>query len=91
MASETAEFKKGKDSHRLLLLLGLFSLHFSGAFSSSEKRLPSEVCPFLNFKVRLLYSASPVQCCVVSLHLSLWCAVHTATYTAAFLEDQSPG
>ncbi|EDL77709.1 procollagen, type XII, alpha 1, isoform CRA_a [Rattus norvegicus] len=31
-----------------------------------------------------------VQCCVVSLHLSLQCAVHTATNTAAFLEDQFP-
>nr|KAF6341072.1 collagen type XII alpha 1 chain [Myotis myotis] len=29
-----------------------------------------------------------VQCCVVSLRLSLRCAVHTATYAAAFQEDQ---
>lgn len=32
-----------------------------------------------------------VQCCVVSLRLSLRCAVHTATYTAAFREDQLSG
>lgn len=93
MTSETAEFKKGKDFHLLLLLLGLFSLHFSGAFSSSEKHLPSEVCPFLNFKgpARLFCFHYSVQCCVVSLRLSLQCAVHTATCTAAFLDDQSPG
>lgn len=65
MESETAEFKKGK-KNLLLLLLGLFSRHISGAFSSSEKRLPSEVCPFLNFQVQFLHSASP------SLYNAIW-------------------
>lgn len=64
MESETVEFKEGKKN--LLLLLSLFSLHFSGAFFSSEKRLPSEVCPFLNFQVQFLHSASP------SLYNAVW-------------------
>lgn len=40
MASETAEFKKGKDSH-LLLLLALSSLHFSRGWFLFFRETPS--------------------------------------------------
>lgn len=88
MASDPEEFKKGKDLSPLLLLLALFPLHFSGDFSSPEKRPLSEVCLFPSFQVQLLESASPVLYSAVwSLCACLQCAVHTV----AFPEDQSPG
>lgn len=64
---------------------------FPGGFSLVGKRpllLKFVHFPALwsrSFVFSLIHS---VQCCVVSLRLSLRCAVHTATYAAAFQEDQ---
>lgn len=64
---------------------------FSGGFSPPEK-LPLLLrfvhFPALGSSSSVFCLIHSVQCCVVSLRLSLRCAVHTATYIAAFQEDQ---
>lgn len=66
-------------------------LLFSRGFSPPEK-LPL-LLRFVHFSALKCSSfvfclIHSVQCCVVSLRLSLRCAVHTATCPAAFQEDQ---
>lgn len=67
---------------------------FSGCFSPLRETSPSpEVCPFSGSQVqlfRILFNPFR-KCCVVSLRLSLRCAVHTATCNAAFREDRPSG
>lgn len=62
-------------THLLLLLLALFPLHFSGGFSFSEKRPPSEVCPFLSFQVQLFYPDSPLAYSAVWFPRTCLCSV----------------
>lgn len=64
---------------------------FPRGFSLAEKRpllLKYVHFPALWSRSLVFCLIHSVQCCVVSLRLSLRCAVHTATYAAAFQEDQ---